>query len=304
MSLLLNGSGGSASDPILKSLGATWIIASSSMDVSSITDVWIDTSAGFAGTNSVKSSLSPAATVLTAGNAGTYNDTTKQYAIGSTTGISAGDYYYLSHASLTAGVYKVATVVDGTHVTITGNPLNGAGDKTGIAYQISWRYDMTAGTFPSVSSSGGQQNFYKVEVQDSDTNITQASDSNYIRDPLSGSSFIAIDGKSYTGQRTADTTPSLDILSGWSNRGGISHVALGAHSVQTGNTDFKFGDNTTAEKTISSALSGGLLFTAGDGAKYGSIKLKSAAGGVIYSVDLDMVLDTTAPTITLTLVGR
>jgi hypothetical protein len=304
MSILLNSAGGSAADPILKNLGFTWIIAASSMDVASFTDAWIDTSAGFAGTNSVKSSLSPAATVLTAGNAGSYNDTDKRYTISSTTGLSVGDYLYLSHASLTAGVYQIASIPVAGAVTITGNPLNGLGNKTGIAYQVAWRYAGTAGTSPSVSSSGGQQNFYKVEVQDSDTNITQSSDSNYIRDAPAGLNFISVDGKSYTGARTADTTPSLDILSGWTNRGGVSHVALGAHSVQTGNTDFRFGDTTTTEKTLSAALSSGISLTSGDGAKYGSIKLKSATGGVIYSIDMDITLDTTAPVITLTLVGR
>jgi hypothetical protein len=306
MSLLLNSAGVSAADPILKSLGLTWIIAASSMDVASFEDAWIDQSAGFAGTNSVKSSLSPAATVLVAGNAGAYNDTTKGYALGSTTGVSVDDYFYLSHGSLTPGVYKVATVVDGTHVTITGNPLNGSGNQTGIAYQIAWRFDGVAGTSPSVSSGGGTQNYYKVQVEDSDTNETQASDSNYVRDAPSGSSFIAVDGKTYAGggTRTNDATPSFGLLSGWTNKGGVSHVALGAHSVQTGSTDFRWGDTTTSEKTLAAALSSGFSLTSGDGTKYGSLKLKSAASGVIYSVDMEIILDTTAPTITLTLVGR
>lgn len=304
MSILMNGAGGSAADPILKNLGFTWIIGASSMDVADFEDAWIDTAAGFPGTNSVESSLSPSSAVLTAGNAGSYNDTNKQYALGSTTGLSVGDYFYLSHGSLTAGIYKIATIPDGTHVTITDNPLNGTGNQTGIAYQIAWRYDGVAGTSPSVSSGGGQQNFYKVQVEDSDDNETQSSDSNYIRDPLSGSSFIAIDGKDYTNQRTSDSTPSFNLLSGWTNRGGVSHVELGAHSVQTSNTDFRWGDTTTAEKTLSAALSSGFNLTSGDGHKYGSLKLRSASGGVTYSVDIDITLDTTAPTITLTLVGR
>jgi len=304
MSLLLNSAGGSTGDPILKNLGFTWIFAASTMDISTLSDAWIDTAAGFPGTNSVKSSLSPAATVLTSGNAGTYNDTTKEYNIGSNTGLSVGDYMYLSHASLTAGVYKIATKVSTDKVTFVGNPLDGTGNQTGVAFQVAWKYDGTAGTSPSVSSSGGQQNFYKVRASDSDTNQTDASDSNYIRDPLSGSSFISVDGKAYTGQRTSDSTPSFDLLSGWANRGGVSHVALGSHSVQTSNTDFRWGDTTTSEKTLSSALSSGFNLTSGDGHKYGSIKLKSAASGVIYSVDMDIILDTTAPVITMTIVGR
>ncbi len=303
MSLLINGAGGSTGDPILKNLGFTWIIAASSMDIATFTDAWIDTAAGFPGTNSVKSSLSPAATVLVAGNAGTYDDTTKAYAIGSTTGVSVGDYYYLSHASLTAGVYKVASIVDGTHVTFTGNPLNGAGNKTGIAYQIAWRYDGVAGTAPSVSSSGGQQNYYKVRAADSTPVTTDATDSNFIRDPLSGANFISVNGVSYTGQTINTSTPSFNLLSSWTNRGGVSHVALGAHSVQS-TTDFRWGDTTTSEKTISAALSSGFSMTSGDGAKYGSLKLKSASGGVIYSVDMDVTIDTSGPVIVLSLVGR
>ena len=304
MSILLNLAGGSTSDPALKSLGFTWIIAASSMDVSSFVDAWIDQSSGFPGTNSVKSSLSPAATVLTSGNAGTYNDTTKEYNIGSNTGLSVGDYLYLSHASLTAGVYEIATKVSTDRVTLVSNPLDGQGDKTGIAFQTAWKYDGTTGTSPTASSSGGQINYFKVSVQDSDTNQTDASDTSYIRDALSGSNFIAVDGKDYTGQRTNDSTPSFNLLAGWTNRGGVSHVSLGSHSVQTGNTDFRWGDTTTAEKTLSAALSSGFSLTSGDGHKYGSLKVKSKTSGVIFSSDVDIILDTTAPTIVLSLVGR
>jgi hypothetical protein len=304
MSLLMNLAGTTAADPILKNLGIEWIIAASTMDIATFTDAWIDTAAGFPGTNSVKSSLTPAATVLTSGNAGTYDDTTKQYAIGSTTGIIVGDYYYLSHASLTAGVYAIASIIDATHVTIVGNPLNGLGNKTAIAYQIAWRYAGVSGTAPSVSSPSGQQNFYKVRASDSSANQIDASNDNYIRDPLAGSSFISVNGQSYLGASINTLTPTFDFLSGWTNRGGVSHLALGSHSVQTGNTDFRWGDTTITEKTSSAARASGFSLTAGDGIKYGSIKFKSKSSGVIYSVDMSVTVDSTAPTIVMTLAGR
>jgi hypothetical protein len=302
MSQLLNSAGGSAGDPILAGLGFEWIMGASSFDIATIDEAWIDTASGFPGTSSVKSSLSPAASVLTAGTSGTYDDTTKAWAIGSTTGLSAGDYYYLSHASITAGYFKIASIVDGTHVTITNNPLNGLGNKTAISYQVAWRYAGTAGTSPSVSSSGGQQNVYKFQADDGSTD-SQLSDSNYIRNAPSGSSYIAIGGGSYTGATVSTATPSLDILAGWTNRGGVSHVEIANHSVQ-GVATIKFGDNSITERTIAQALSDDLLLTGSDGMKYCQFKLKSKSGGVAVSLDADVNLDTSGPQVSFTFAGR
>jgi hypothetical protein len=304
MSILLNGAGTSAADPILKGLGGTFVFGASTMDIATLTEVWLDTDNTFPGTNSIKSSISPAATVVAAGTTGSYDDTTKEYTISSTTGFSVGDYIYLSHASLTAGFYKIATLPSSGKFTLTSNPLNGQGNKTNISYQISWKYDFTFGTSPSVSSSGGTQNFFKVRASDSSPAQTDAVDSCYVRDAPSGTSYISIDGKDFTAQTTNDSTPSISILSGWTNNGGISHVAFTNHSVQTGNTDFRHSDSTTAEKTLSTTESNGLNLTAGDGHKYGRILFKSVASGVQVGVDIDMILDTSGPVITMTLVGR
>jgi hypothetical protein len=304
MAILLNGAGTSAADPILKNLGGFFSFAASTMDIATLNDVWIDQDNSFPGTNSVKASLTPAATVLTAGTSGSYNDTSKQYTISSTTGLTAGDRIYLSHASLTAGIYEIATVVNGTNITLVSNPLNGSGNQTNVNYQVAWTYSLTFGVAPMVSSGGGTQNFFKVRATDSGANQTDASDSCYVRDAPAGSSYMSVDGKSYTGQTTNDPTPSFSLLSGWTNNGGVSHIAFTNHSVQTGNTDFRHSDGTTAEKTTATTETNGLSFTAGDGQKYGRILLKSKAGGVSVGVDLDMIVDTGGPTITMTLAGR
>lgn len=304
MALVLNSAGASAADPILKNLGIEWVIAASTMDVATFTDAWIDTTATFPGTNSVKSSLSPAATVLTAGNAGSYDDTTKRYSISSTTGLVVGDFLYLSHASLTAGVYQIASIPVAGAVTLTSNPLNGQGNKTGISYQVAWRYDGTTGTAPITSSSGGQINYAKVRVSDSANNQTDASDTFYVRDAPASTSFITIDGKDYTGQTTNQSSPTFNLLPGWTNRGGVTYVELANHSVQSVN-NFTFSDGTITEKTLASVLTNGLKLSAGDGVKYGRLLLKSKSGAAVtYGVDISITLDSTGPTITLALFGR
>jgi hypothetical protein len=304
MAILLNGAGTSAADPILKNLGLYWFIAASTMDIATFTEAWIDQDNTFPGTNSVKASLSPSSSTLTAGTSGTYDDTSKEYTISSTTGLSVGDGIYLSHANLTAGVYVIATLPSAGKFTLETNPLNGQGNKTGISYQVAWRYSATAGVSPMSSDGTGVQNFFKVRVSDSGANQTDASDSAYVRDAPAGSSYISIDGKSYTGQTTNDPTPAFALLSGWTNNGGVSHIAFTNHSVQTGSTDFRHSDGTTGEKTTATTESNGLSFTAGDGQKYGRILLKAKASGVSVGVDLDMIVDTGGPTIVMSLVGR
>jgi hypothetical protein len=304
MSILLNGAGASAADPILHGLAFKWVFAASTMDVATFTNAWIDTNNTFPGTNSVSGTLSPASTVLTAGLAGTYNDTNKQYTISSTTGLSVGDSIYLSHASLTAGIYEIATIPQAGDITLVSNPLDGQGNKTGISYQVAWSKALVAGTAPTSSDGTGVQNFFKVRVSDSGSNQTDASDNAYIRTAPAGSSYINIGGNSYTGATTADTTPSFSLLSAWTNNGGVSHIAFTNHSVQTGNTDFLHSDSTTAEKTTATTESNGLAFTAGDGQKYGRILLKSKAGGTTVGVDLDMIVDTGGPVISMVLRGN
>jgi hypothetical protein len=302
--LLLNGAGGSAADPILKGLGLEWVIAPTTMDAAVFSDAWVDQATGIPGTASIKGSLSPAATVVISGNAGSYDDTAKQLTISSTTGLSVGDYLYLSHASITSGVYQIATLPAAGKVTLVVNPFNGLGNKTGISYQACWRYVGTAGTAPIVSSGAGTQNFFKARTQDSVGNNGQLESTCTVADAPAGAAFIALAGKSYTGQTVNVTAPSLAILPAWANAGGVAFLELANHSVQARN-DFTFGDATITERSLAAAKASGLKVTAGDGIKYGRLNLKSmSSGAVIVGVDLDLTIDTLGPTLTFLLNGR
>lgn len=299
----LNSAGGSAADPILNGIRMAMIALSASMDVAQINEAYIDQASGFPGTNTIRSSLTPAHTVVEAGTTASYNDTTKVYTIGDTTGLAADDYIYLSHADLTDGIYPIATVPSGTTITLANNPLDGSGNKTSIIYQVAWTYFQTAGTTPMVSSSGGTQNWFKFDAEDGSANDTQQESDFYVRDAPSGASYIAIEGASYTGQTVADNILTLAILSGWANQGGISHVELANHSVQSVNNFTWTTLGGTGEQTLAAAETNGLTASAGDGAKYGRLLLKSESGGTALGVDFDLTVDSAGPTISLVLVG-
>lgn len=298
MSLLVNGAGVSAADPILNGLGIALICGASSMDIAVVNDVFLDTATGFPGTTTVKSSLSPAATVVTAGSAGSYNDTTDQLTISSTTGLSAGDYIYISHGTITDGFYRIASVVDGTDVTLDADPLAGGGNVSSVSYQAAWTYQTTA---PN-SDAAGDENFFKADLEDGSANNTQSEDTFFARNAPSGSSYIAINGGDYTGQTIATFTPTLAILSGWANNGGISHVEMANHSVQTVNNFTWTTGGGTGEVTLATA-EGGLTAAATDGAKYGRLLFKSAAGGQAVGVDIDVTIDSSGPTVVLQAAG-
>jgi hypothetical protein len=291
MAVTLNGAGSSTLDPILNGLTEEIIIGANTFDVASVSDVWIENTSIIPGTaGSIKSNLSPAASTLTVGLAsGTYNDTNKQYSITSTTGLTVGDYLYLEQAALPGGLYKIASIVNATNFTLVTNPLNGLGNKTGISYQVAWKYNATNGTAPI--SIG--LNYLKARLFDGANNGDLA-ESFYVQNPPSGSAFVSIGGKNYTGETIATLVPSFDLLPGWANKGGVSQVELTNHSSQNVN-HFKWGDNTTAEKNIAAALTGGFNLTPGDGMKYGRLLLKSASGGNSIGVDLAITLDTTGP---------
>ena len=80
--------------------------------------------------------------------------------------MTAGDYIYLSHALITDGIYKIASVVNGTDVTIAGNPLNGQADQSNVAYQIAWKWRGGAGTVGTGSDASGVNNFFKADTED------------------------------------------------------------------------------------------------------------------------------------------
>ncbi len=303
MSVILNAAGVSANDPILKGLSGELVIGSSTFDTATFADAWLDTAATIPGTNSIKASVSPAATVVTAGiGTGTYSDTTKAYTISTTTGLTVGDYLYMQQASLPAGFYKILTIVNATSVTLTTNPLDGGGNKTGISYQVAWRYAATYGTAPIVSSVTGQINYLKARLTDGAAQNGDLAESFFVRDAPVGSAYVSIGAVNYTGSIIATLTPAFNLLSAWANKGGVSHVQLANHSVQASNS-FRWGDTTTTEKTISAAIASGFNLVAGDGIKYGRLLLKSKTNGLTIGVDIDVTVDTTGPTVLFFVAG-
>lgn len=299
MSLLVNSAGATAADPVLNGLGLVMGVAASSMDVADLINTFVDQAAGFPGTNTVVSSVTPAESVVTAGAAGGYNDTTKQYSISDTTGLAAGDFIYLSHAAITDGVFEIATVVDATDFTLVSNPLDSSGDQTNISYQVAWAYPTTAGAAPMVSSAGGQINYFKADAAVSGGANTQIEDSVYVRNAPSGSAYIALDGNSYTGGTTSNSAMTLAILAGWANQGGIATVELANHSVQTANNFTWTSGGGTGEVALATAESG-LTASVGDGAKYGRLLFRSSTGSATtVGVDISITVDTTGPVLTL-----
>lgn len=299
--ITLNGAGSSAADPILKGLGVDVVYWTSSMDVATVNDVGIDPTTGATISNSVKSSLSPVSTTITAAANGSYTNATSRYTISSTTGLAAGDYIYLSHASLTDGIYEIATVFDGTNITLVNNPL--VADQSSIGYQVVWVYQTDTATSPFLSDGAGDQNFIKADMEDSGTNATDFEADTYVRDAPTGSSYITLEGGDYTGQTAGDLSLTLAILSGWTNNGGITHIEMANHSVQTVNNFTWTTGGGTGEKTIADA-EGGLTAAAGDGMKYGRLEFKSAASaGTVVGVDIDINVDSSGPTLGITLLG-
>lgn len=297
-----------AADPVLKGLGVSLQFLPYTFDVSSITDLGIDPAAAFPITNDVKSSSSPLTTVTTAGSAGTYDDGTKNYVVSSTAGLSAGDILVIAHASLNAGApgaYIIASIVNGTTLTLVGNPFNTTGNKTNISYQVGWRIGVTAGTtLSSVSSAGGTANYIKERMLDSATNVLEASNIIYFRDAPSDGSLVTLNGTNAgIAQVNGITiTPSLNVLPAWTNKGGVSHMQWANHGV-SGSNDFRWDDNSQGEKPIAE-LANALKLTAGDGLKRGRLVLRAASSSAtVVNVDLAYLIDSTAPDVRMRYLG-
>lgn len=303
MALLVNGAGVSAADPILAGLNAQFVFAASSFDVAEIVEAWLDQASGFPGSSSVKSSLTPADTVFLSGTTASFNDTGDIHTLGSTTGLAQGDAIYLSHGTITDGFFIVASVVDGTDITIESDPFAGGGNQSSISYQVGWSYIETIGTAPIVSDGPGDQNFFKARVEDSGDNQTDAEDSFWARDAPSGSAYIALDGANYVGVTFGDTLLTLAILAAWANQGGISHVTIVNHSTETVNHFSWTSGGGTAERTLASAESSGITCANGAAINYGAFEFRTKSGGVALSVDIDAIVDSAGPTVVFTALG-
>lgn len=303
MALLVNSAGVSAADPILDGLTCQFVFSASSFDVATVVEAWMDQASGFPGTASVKSSLTPAATVLLSGTTASFNDTGDLHTIGSTTGLTAGDAIYMSHGTITDGFFIIASVVDSTDITLENDPFAAGGNQTNISFQVGWSFIEQIGTAPIVSDVPGDQNFFKARVQDSGTNETDAEDSFFARDALVGAAYIALDGADFTGQTFGDTLLTLSILATWANNGGISHVTIVNHSVQAVNDFTWTSGGGTAERTFASAESSGLTCANGAAINYGAFEFRTKSGGVALAVDIDAIVDSAGPTVVFTAVG-
>jgi hypothetical protein len=302
--LTINGAGSTAADPLLAGLTGRFAFAASSMDVAVVDEAALDQASGFPGTNSVKSSLSPAAATMLAGTGASYDDTLDQLNLGSTTGLSAGGPLYLSHAGISAGVYIIASVVDASKVTLRSDPFANGGNKTGVSFQTGWSYESTFGSAPSVSSLGGTQNYFKAKASDSTGTAAQLQDSFYVRNAPSGTGMISLGGMAYTGGTVNTPAISLSILAAWANKGGIATVALASHSAQGVNNFTWTVGGGISERSISSAETSGLTIAGGDGVKYGRVLLRTFLGSThTLGFDISLTLDTTGPALTLTAYG-
>ena len=303
--LTLNLAGSSQADPILAGLGLKLVGAGSSFDIATVNDAFVDAATG-AGVTTVKASLTPAATVVTAASTGSYNDTTKSWTMSSTTGLTAGDPIYLSHASITDGIYYLGSVVDGFEYTVEDangvNPMDGGGNQTSIFYQVAWAWVGAGDAVPINHNSAGDQNFWKFQADDGAVGST-AEDSFWAADNPVGAAFIEIEGGDYNGQTVADNLLTLVILTGWANKGGISHVEMANHSVQVVNNFTWTSGGGSGEVALATA-EGGLTASAGDGNKYGQLVFKAKAGSAYdVTADIDVIVDSTGPLLVLTLVA-
>ncbi|MEO0852260.1 MAG: hypothetical protein AAFY15_01980 [Cyanobacteria bacterium J06648_11] len=302
--------GESAANPILKGLGLEHIIIPTSADVEQNLGAFLDQAPGFPGTNDVSNNLSPLETVYILGANGSYNDTTKEYTLATTAGLSIGDLLYVSHPLAVDGAY-VIDGINGNAVTVTDNSLDGLGAQTGITYQNCWRYIEIAGNLPTVSSAAGQLNVLKAEGEDSSSNQGTVEGDYYLRDAPTGSLLLALGGADYDAVPLAVVSSNqiaADILSPWADRGGVTEVAIGSNDTSS-TLDATWWDGSTTPKLLDDIITqnagaGAILLSAGDGDKFGKFLLRSDVDSSIqFGVNWGVKVDTSAPVLTLTLRG-
>jgi hypothetical protein len=307
MSVTLNSAGNSAADSIVQGAPFEWVIRPETMDVSTVSGVWIDTAAGFPGTNSVLGSLSPASSITTRGTSASYTHSTRTLNIGSSTGLVAGDKVWVNHGSITPGLVEVESIPNGSSVILLAASNLFTADQTNVSFQVAWRYLGVAGTAPSVSSGAGQINHLKAQLSDSAGNTTQQVETHFVKTLPAGALLAAISGIAYNaGGTTNDNTPTLSILNAFgTNNGGATFVHLANHGTQ-GVLNAQWGDTSTTEKTFANAVSLGLTLTGADGIKYGRLVLrtKSGSSNAVVNIDFAITLDASGPTITFAVYGR
>lgn len=304
--------GSSASDPFLNGLRVEFVFGASTFDIFTVDRVGIDQVSGFPSTDNSTSNLSPAATVITNGTAGSYNDTNKRLTITSTAGLSVGDYLLVAHSSVNGGnaflvrILSIPVAGSVTFETPDGtNPFDGGGNRTNVSYQVAWRLALTAGNSPTVSSASGTQNYIKHRSSDQASNQAQQEESFWIRNkPSNAITLQSQDAEA--GAAGNSTNPVLRVLSAWDNRGGVRTLEWANHSTLSRN-DFRWSDNGTDERAFTVAELGSgipLNLTAGDGVKAGRLLLRARQGSSVYvGLDITYNLDSTAPTLVMAVYG-
>jgi len=308
MSVRLNSAGGGAADPMLAGNGSNGVsdtglgieirIACTSMDLvadkSSVAgrpNLFVGQSPNPTG-NDQKSNLSPDAVdkatdgsisslVLTSSTIGSWD-----------TDIGTGDWIYLSHASITDGLYSVASV-SGTDLTLGSDYTDG--DQTNVSFQIGWRWDTTTHTSPLAKSSGGQINYVKAWGEDATANEGSSEENFYIRE--NQSDIVQLNSGAYQGQTTGSTSVSIAFMSSWTNKGGAVTVAVFDHTLGEGGGSGGSIQEIT-ETSIGSVST--VTLNAGDGTKNFDVRFRAKSASADYvTVECSIILDTTAPTLVI-----
>jgi len=308
MSVLLNSAGSGASDPMLAGNGSNGVsdtglgieirIACTSMDLvadkSSVAgrpNLFVGQAPNPAG-NDQKSNLSPDAVdkatdgaistlVLTSATVGSWD-----------TDIVTADWIYLSHASITDGLYSVASV-SGTNLTLGSDYVDG--DQTAVSFQIGWRWTTDTHASPLAKSSGGQINYIKAWGEDATANEGSSEENFYIRE--NQSDIVQLNSGAYTGQTSGSTSVSIAHMVSWTNKGGAVTAAVFDHSLGEGG-----GSGGSIQEITETAIASVTTVTlnAGDGNKLFDVRYRAKSGSADYvTVECSIVLDTAAPTLVI-----
>ena len=212
---------------------------------------------------------------------------------------------YLSHPNITAGLYRVLNIVDGTNLVLDSDPFYGLGHAFGVQFQFAWRYTETLGSGLAVSSPAGQENWLKLSAQNINAQSVIASDSFFVREAPTGAQLLSLNGGDHTGQETNNPSISIQIVPAWVSKGGVTHVSLANHSVADRNDfDWITGYGVGDDVPVADAESSGILASSGDGMKYGALSYKTGYGGDdVFLVDFSIDYDTTGPSVTISAIG-
>ena len=308
MSVRLNNAGAGASDPMLAGDGTNGVsdtglgleirIACTSMDLIADKDsvagrpnLFVGQSPNPTG-NDQKSNLSPDAIDKAADGSINGSNVLTSATVGSwDTDIGSGDWIYLSHGSITDGLYSVSAR-SGTDITLGSDYTDGA--QTGVSFQIGWRWETDTHSSPLAKTDAGQINYVKAWGEDLATNEGSSEESFYIRE--NQSDIVELDSGAYQGQTTGSTSVGTAFMSSWTNKGGAVTVAVFDNVLGEGGGD---GDITEITETSIGSVSTVTLLGS-DGQKNFDVRFRAKSGSTDFvTVQCTIILDTTAPTLSI-----